>query len=131
MAVGSGRRPRGHLAVDRLPDRLPALDEVWLEELELAVGEVEGRLCQELFAKTPSFLRILLDGIQGKGEWWERGVSFVRPDGREVPLEINTSLLEDEAGQTTGLLGIFRDLSLVHELEQRLRRADRLARRPG
>ncbi|HZC03220.1 MAG TPA: ATP-binding protein, partial [Gammaproteobacteria bacterium] len=48
-------------------------------------------------------------------------------DGHEVPLEINTSLLEDETGQTTGLLGIFRDLSLVRELEQRLRRADRLA----
>jgi two-component system sensor histidine kinase AtoS len=91
------------------------------------VDEVEGRLCQELFAKTPPFLRILLDGIQGKGVCWERGVSFVRPDGREVPLEINTSLLEDEDGQTTGLLGIFRDLSLVRELEQRLRRADRLA----
>ncbi len=91
------------------------------------VGEVEGRLCYELFVDTPSFLRILLDGIQGKGVWWDRGVSFVRPDGREVPLEINTSLLEDENGQTTGLLGLFRDLSLVRELEQRLRRADRLA----
>jgi PAS domain S-box-containing protein len=91
------------------------------------VSAVQGRLCQDLFAKTPSFLRILLDGIQGKGVWWDRGVSFVRPDGREVPLEINTSLLEDETGQTTGLLGIFRDLSLLRELEQRLRRADRLA----
>jgi PAS domain S-box-containing protein len=91
------------------------------------VSAVEGRLCQDLFAKTPSFLRILLDGIQGKGVWWDRGVSFIRPDDREVPLEINTSLLEDETGQTTGLLGIFRDLSLLRELEQRLRRADRLA----
>jgi PAS domain S-box-containing protein len=91
------------------------------------VGEVEGRLCQELFANSPSFARILLDGIQEQVVCWDRSVSFVRPDGREVPLEINTSLLEDETGQTTGLLGIFRDLSLVHELEQRLRRADRLA----
>jgi two-component system sensor histidine kinase AtoS len=91
------------------------------------VSAVEGQLCQDLFAKTPSFLRILLDGIQAKGVWWDRGVSFVRPDGREVPLEINISLLEDENGQTTGLLGIFRDLSLLRELEQRLRRADRLA----
>jgi PAS domain S-box-containing protein len=91
------------------------------------VDEVDGRLCRELFASNPSFMRLLLDGIQGKGVWWDRGVSFVRPDGREVPLEINTSLLEDETGQTTGLLGIFRDLSLVRELEQRLRRADRLA----
>jgi two-component system sensor histidine kinase AtoS len=92
-----------------------------------AVGEVEGRLCRELFASNPSFVRLLLDGIQGKGVWWDRGVSFMRADGREVPLEINTSLLEDETCQTTGLLGIFRDLSLVRELEQRLRRADRLA----
>jgi PAS domain S-box-containing protein len=92
-----------------------------------AVGEVEGQLCRNLFASNLAFLRLLLDGIQGKGVWWDRGVSFVRPDGREVPLEINTSLLEDEMGQTTGLLGIFRDLSLVRELEQRLRRADRLA----
>ena len=91
------------------------------------VAEVEGRLCRELFASNPSFVRLLLDGIHGKGVWWERGVSFTRPDGREVPLEINTSLLEDDTGQTTGLLGIFRDLSLVRELEQRLRRADRLA----
>jgi PAS domain S-box-containing protein len=93
----------------------------------LPVSEVEGRLCQELFAGSPSFMRILLDGVQRQGEYWDRSVSFVRPDGREVPLEINTSLLEDEIGQTTGLLGIFRDLSLVRELEQRLRRADRLA----
>jgi PAS domain S-box-containing protein len=92
-----------------------------------AVGEIEGRLCRELFASNPSFVRLLLDGIQGRGVWWDRGVSFMRPDGREVPLEINTSLLEDETSHTTGLLGIFRDLSLVRELEQRLRRADRLA----
>jgi PAS domain S-box-containing protein len=91
------------------------------------VGEVEGRLCQELFASSPSFVRILLDGIQRQVVCWDRSVSFVRTDGHEVPLEINTSLLEDETGHTTGLLGIFRDLSLVHELEQRLRRADRLA----
>ena len=61
-----------------------------------AVGEVEGRLCRELFASNPSFMRLLLDGIQGKRVWWDRGVSFIRPDGREVPIEINTSLLEDE-----------------------------------
>jgi len=91
------------------------------------VGEVEGRLCRELFASNASFMRLLLDGVQGKRVWWDRGVSFIRPDGHEVPIEINTSLLEDEIGQTTGLLGIFRDLSLVRELEQRLRRADRLA----
>jgi PAS domain S-box-containing protein len=91
------------------------------------VGEVEGRLCQELFASSPSFVRILLDGVHNRAVCWDRSVTFVRPDGREVPLEINTSLLDDEAGQITGLLGIFRDLSLVRELEQRLRRADRLA----
>ncbi len=90
-------------------------------------SEVEGRLCQEVFETNPPFVRVLLDGLQGKGVYWDRGLSFTCPDEREVPLEINTSLLEDETGEITGVLGVFRDLSVVRELEQRLRRADRLA----
>jgi PAS domain S-box-containing protein len=91
-----------------------------------AVADVEGRLCQEIFAGNPNFQRVLLDGLAGKPVW-DRSATFMRPDGREVPLEINTSLLEDEGGQVSGVLGVFRDLSLVRELEQRLRRSDRLA----
>jgi len=91
------------------------------------VSDVEGRLGEEIFAHNPVFRRVLMDGLHGQGVSWDRGMLFVRPDSREVPLEINTSLLEDEAGHITGVLGVFRDLSLVRELEQRLRRADRLA----
>jgi len=91
------------------------------------VDEVENRACQEVFAGNPPFVRVLLDGLQGRGVFWDRSMSFARGDGREVPLEINTSLLEDETGHVTGVLGVFRDLSTVRELEQRLRRADRLA----
>lgn len=91
------------------------------------VGEVEDRLCQEVLAKNSLFQRLLLGGLQGKRVFWDRSVAFLRPDDREVPLEINTSLLEDETGKVTGVLGVFRDLSVVRELEQRLRRADRLA----
>ncbi|MBI3326776.1 MAG: HAMP domain-containing protein [Nitrospinae bacterium] len=91
------------------------------------VSEVEDKPCQAAFAESPQFTQILLDGLQGKGVFWDRSVMFACPDGREVPLEINTTLLEDEVGHITGVLGVFRDLSLVRELEQRLRRADRLA----
>ncbi len=91
------------------------------------VGEVEGKLCQDACADDAPFIRVLLDGLHGRRVFWDRSLPFVRPDGREVPLEINTSLLEDETGHVTGVLGVFRDLSLVRELEQRLRRADRLA----
>lgn len=92
-----------------------------------SVNEVEGELCAELFADNRSFARGLLEGLHSRGVCWDRSMTFIRPDGREVPLEINTSLLEDETGQVSGVLGVFRDLSLVRELEQRLRRADRLA----
>ena len=91
------------------------------------VSEVENRFCQEVFAKNSQFLRALTDSLNGRGIFWDRSVPFVRSDGREVPLEINTTFLEDETGDVTGVLGVFRDLSLVRELEQRLRRADRLA----
>jgi two-component system sensor histidine kinase AtoS len=92
-----------------------------------SVNEVEGELCAELFADNRSFARGLIEGLHSRGVCWDRSMTFIRPDGREVPLEINTSLLEDETGQVSGVLGVFRDLSLVRELEQRLRRADRLA----
>jgi two-component system sensor histidine kinase AtoS len=91
------------------------------------VGEVEGKLCQELFAKNRPFTKALMEGLHSRAVCWDRSMTFVRPDGREVPLEINTSPLEDETGEVSGVLGVFRDLSLVRELEQRLRRADRLA----
>jgi PAS domain S-box-containing protein len=91
------------------------------------VGEAEGKLCQELLATNSAFVKVLLEGLHSRGVFWDRSMTFLRPDGREVPLEINTSLLEDETGQVSGVLGVFRDLSLVRELEQRLRRADRLA----
>jgi PAS domain S-box-containing protein len=92
-----------------------------------AVSEVEGRVCQELFAGNQPFVKALLEGLHSRKVCWDRSMTFVRPDGREVPLEINTSPLEDETGQVSGVLGVFRDLSQVRELEQRLRRADRLA----
>jgi signal transduction histidine kinase len=45
-----------------------------------------------------------------------------RPDGREVPVEVISTLLLDEAGKAQALAGIVRDLSARREREQQQKR---------
>ncbi|MGB9108963.1 MAG: histidine kinase dimerization/phospho-acceptor domain-containing protein, partial [Telluria sp.] len=45
-----------------------------------------------------------------------------RPDGREVPVEVISTLLLDEAGRAQALAGIVRDLSARREREQQQKR---------
>ncbi len=48
-------------------------------------------------------------------------------DGHKLPVSINTSLVKDEEGRNIGAVGVFRDLREIKALQERLRRADRLA----
>lgn len=47
------------------------------------------------------------------------GVSFIkRPDGREVPVSISSSLLRDASGSLLGRVFVLRDMSREHEVER-------------
>lgn len=48
-------------------------------------------------------------------------------DGRKVPLKVSAFPIHDEAGKIIGAGEIFQDLQMIRELEERVRRADRLA----
>jgi signal transduction histidine kinase len=50
-----------------------------------------------------------------------------RRNGRTVPVELSTAPLRGGEGKELGALGAFRDLTRVRQLEDRLRRSDRLA----
>jgi len=47
--------------------------------------------------------------------------------GSDIPIEFSTSLLKNDAGKTTGVVGILTDLTERKEMEQQRRRADTLA----
>ncbi|MBI3625240.1 MAG: PAS domain S-box protein [Candidatus Rokubacteria bacterium] len=52
---------------------------------------------------------------------------FRRKDGREVPLGISFWPVRSGRGDLAGIIGVFQDLSAIKEMEERMRRADRLS----
>jgi two-component system nitrogen regulation sensor histidine kinase GlnL len=52
---------------------------------------------------------------------------LVRADGVRVAVSVAASLLSDPSGESRGVVLVLRDLSRVHELEEQVRRSDRLA----
>lgn len=54
-------------------------------------------------------------------------VTLQRPDGRAVPVRFTFSALRSSSGGRLGLIVVCEDLSEIREMENRMRRADRLA----
>ena len=50
-----------------------------------------------------------------------------RRDGGEIPIGFTVSSLLDDGGKGAGLLILFRDLTQIHRMEERMRRADRFS----
>lgn len=61
----------------------------------------------------------------GKGE--SRGELLLRGGKGEIPVGINTSVLRGNQGGVRGVIAVFQDLTEVKKLEEKMRKADRLA----
>jgi two-component system sensor histidine kinase AtoS len=90
-------------------------------------GEVAGRYCTEVFAHTPELAEALMETLASHTPSPGTPVTLRRRNGRGVPVELSISPLRGSEGKELGVIGVFRDLSRVRQLEDRLRRADRLA----
>lgn len=53
-------------------------------------------------------------------------IKVSRKDGAEIPVGFTVSSLVDKGGGALGLLILFRDLTQIYRMEERLRKADRL-----
>ncbi len=96
--------------------------------LDVPMSEAIGRKAAEVIEPLSSELhqKIMDALVRGKEE--ERGeVNAVTREGRDVPLGVSTSLLEDDDGRTGGVVLIFQDLTDVKRMAERMRLADRLA----
>jgi PAS domain S-box-containing protein len=90
-------------------------------------GEVDGRYCTEVFASTPELGEMLMETIASRTALPGVAVTLRRRNGRTLPVELSTAPLKGGEGKDLGVIGVFRDVTVVRELEQRLRRSDRLA----
>jgi two-component system nitrogen regulation sensor histidine kinase GlnL len=90
-------------------------------------GEVIGRYCTEVFASTPELGELLMETIASRAATPGMTISLRRRNGRTLPAEISTAPLKGGEGKDLGVIAVIRDLTVMRELESRLRRSDRLA----
>jgi two-component system, NtrC family, sensor histidine kinase AtoS len=93
----------------------------------LFAGEIVGRYCTEAFAHTPEVSEILMEALASRAGLGHVSLSLRRRNGTTVPVEMSTAPLRGLEGKDLGVVGVFRDVSQVRELESQLRRSDRLA----
>ena len=90
-------------------------------------GEATGRYCTDVFAGTPQLGEILMDTIASRTAYPGLAVTVRRRNGRTLSVEISAAPLKGGEGKDLGVIAVMRDLTVVRELETRLRRSDRLA----
>jgi two-component system sensor histidine kinase PilS (NtrC family) len=78
-------------------------------------------------ALMPEFAREVLAALErGQGKS-RHEITVRRHNGSLLPLGLSTSILKDDAGATRGVIAVFQDLTEVRRMEERMRKADRLA----
>jgi PAS domain S-box-containing protein len=90
-------------------------------------GEVTSRYCTELFAQTPEIGEMLMETLASRAPIAGVALALKRRSGVALPVEVSTAPLKGGEGKDLGVVAVLRDVTLVRELEGRLRRSDRLA----
>lgn len=86
-----------------------------------------GRPATDAFYHAPDFLDLLLETLRTRVGVAHVSVVIPRSDRAPLPLEVTTTPLRGAEGQSLGVVAILRDLTPVRQLEEQLRRSDRLA----
>lgn len=83
-----------------------------------------GQFCFEVFqANVCEKTCSLKCSFETGKEAVNRRVNILRADGKEIPISISTAVLKDEKGDTIGGVETFRDLSIIEELKQEIKRS--------
>ena len=90
-------------------------------------GEVVGHYCTEVFAHTPEVGELLMQTLSRGTAIGEVSLMLRRRNGALAPVEVTMAPLRGAEGKDLGVVGVFRDVTVVRELEQQLQRSDRLA----
>jgi PAS domain S-box-containing protein len=92
-----------------------------------APGALAGRPMTEAFHHLPELRDLLLETLRTRVGVGPVPIGLGRADGQSVPVELTTAPLRGAEGQALGVVAVLRDLTPVRQLEEQLRRSDRLA----
>jgi len=93
----------------------------------LFAGEATGRYCTEVLAHSPEVVEILMETLASRAGVSSASLALRRRNGTTLPTELSTAPLGGADGKELGIVGVFKDVTVVHALEAQLRRSDRLA----
>lgn len=98
------------------------------EILEIKKDDVLARHVDEsLGRRVPDLAHELVHALSTERSKRRHEISAYTRDGKHRPLGISISLLNDGAERRRGVIAVFQDLTEVHEMRERVRKADRLA----
>ena len=92
-----------------------------------AASALRGRAATDAFQHLPELRDLLLETLRTRVGVGPVSFMLARSDGRSVPVELATTPLRGGEGQALGVVAVLRDLTPVRQLEEQLRRSDRLA----
>ena len=91
-------------------------------------SEIKGRNCLEVFEKRmPQFAEKILAVLKSSQHDARCEITIIDENNNELPIGLSTSMLGDDRFGVRGVVAIFQDLTSAKEVEERMRRADRLA----
>ena len=94
----------------------------------LRESDIKGRSCLEVFqARMPQFAEKILAVLKSSQRDIRNEIVVVGPDNTELPIGISTSILGNDRTGVRGVVAVFQDLTNAKKIEERMRRADRLA----
>jgi two-component system sensor histidine kinase AtoS len=93
----------------------------------LFAAEATGRYCTEILSHSPEVVEILMESLASRARVASTSLMLGRRNGTALPIELSTAPLAGADGKDLGVVGVFKDVTVVHELEAQLRRSDRLA----
>ena len=118
---------RGVVAVDR-DGRITLFNPAAQNQTGLSERQCLGRRCDEIFAASDGLLYLLRAALQeGRSISDHENLLLRRPIGAPLSVSVSVSPLLGDNGDTDGAVLIIRDLSRIRELEEAVRRADRLS----
>ncbi len=98
------------------------------EILEVKKDDVLGKHIDEaLGRRVPDLAHELVQALSMDRSKRRHEIAAHTRDGKDRPLGISISLLTDGADRRRGVIALFQDLTEVHEMRERVRKADRLA----
>lgn len=90
-------------------------------------GEAARRYCTEVFAGAGEVSDVLMETLTSRRPIAGIALTLTRRNGVALPVELSAAPLKGSDGKDLGVVGVFRDLTAVRALEDRLQRSDRLA----